>query len=727
MHFCGGEVIASAAITTSDYDISSSSSSSIVLVGVSLCGEVAVAVTVATTSDYYDISSSSSSSSSSRIRHDDSSGGTISLVPWNKNKSRIRRSKNNKNRDTLTPNSNPFIIEPLQFLRQDFDYSSGGDKDDSSSSSYGNKASTTGVTVFDLNQDGYQDIFYSAGRHSIDQSYVLMNLGPIYTNNNNNNNGGGEFLKYQFSNPLKLGPRNGYFQIDVMNGTKFEGIIEKNHTGVLLVGGNCVITKKEKKNGNTLCPYDGYNTPSILLDVNVSSSSSTEGGFKLDWEIIWTDLYPRKYIGGDSGDRNGAFVSTVTSSQDPPAIVLQGVDGIKIYEATKKTKTIKKIDHEATAEEIYYYEYGNSPTYHIPTTKIPIAKKKQRNDNNNTKDGVYYKNINRFTGLAHGYVGTEPGFVSGPRTGSRTFPDEGPAPPLVAVIKDSETGQYRHYEFGYYNENNDYNGNSSLALQPTGLALSDINGDGSIDLLQTSFLYENEILSDYPLPQNYYLFPNTTTAAGSSKSIDNRTIIKSNGNSNSNTKFSSQQRQQLWMYDGDGNDNNTGIKKSSSINNNITKTTFDSLLSGGRSIATGNIYNVSPYNDIVLGTSARTITNKSNSNSNCNSNNNTTGTASNGHNKNNSTIIIPATIKLYANRGVDVKSNIFLGFQFVQELVVGGSSNSSGLVTKNNNLDLDCSIRDITLVSSGGNSIERKTAAGTATATATKVKIKQLN
>jgi hypothetical protein len=377
----------------------------VVVVVVSLCGEVAVAVTVATTSGY-DISSSSSSSSSRIRQHDDSSGGTINLVHQNKNKSRIRRKKN-INRDNPNSNSTPFIIEPLQFLRQDFEYSGG------EYSSYGNKVSTTGVTVFDINQDGYQDIFYSAGRHSMDQSYVIMNLGPIYTNknnnntNNNNNNDGEEFLRYHFSNPLKLGPRNGYFQIDVMKtgNNSFRGIIEENHAGVLLVGGNCVVTKKEKKNGNTLCPYDGYNTPSILLDVNVSSTGSTKD-FKLDWKIIWTDIYPRKYIGGDSGDRNGAFVSTVTSSQDPPAIVLQGVDGIKIYEATRT---------DSETVETNYYEYGNTTTYHIPTTKI--AKKKYDRSRNNKEQ--YYKNINRFTGLAHGYVGTEPGFVSGSRTGVR--------------------------------------------------------------------------------------------------------------------------------------------------------------------------------------------------------------------------------------------------------------------------------------------------------------------
>ena len=102
------------------------------------------------------------------------------------------------------------------------------------------------MTVFDINQDGYQDIFYSAGRHSIDQSYVIINLGPIY-------NSECEFLKYQFSNPLKLGPRNGYFQIDVMKtgNNSFKGILEENHTGVLLVSFIGIRTRAEEEGRQT--------------------------------------------------------------------------------------------------------------------------------------------------------------------------------------------------------------------------------------------------------------------------------------------------------------------------------------------------------------------------------------------------------------------------------------------------------------------------------------------
>jgi hypothetical protein len=156
-----------------------------------------------------------------------------------------------------------------------------------------------------------------------------------------------------------------------------------------------------------------------------------------------------------------------------------------------------------------------------------------------------------------------------------------------------------------------------------------------------------------------------------------------NRNSNINNNFNQyndkqQQKTRRKLLTNDNSNNNNG-KKSSSTIKNIIKTTFDSLLSGGRSIATYNIYNLSPYNDIVLGTSARTITTKSNSNNN--------------------TIIIPATIRLYANKGVDVsKSNdTFLGFEFVQELVIGGSGSGVGLTENKNNLD--CSIRDITISS----------------------------
>jgi len=168
------------------------------------------------------------------------------------------------------------------------------------------------------------------------------------------------------------------------------------------------------------------------------------------------------------------------------------------------------------------------------------------------------------------------------------------------------------------------------------------------------------------------------------------TTVNSNSNSTINGNFSSQysvkrqqqqQKRKLLMNDRDINNNG---KNSSSIHN-ITKTTFDSLLTGGRSIATGNIYNSSPYNDIVLGTSARTISKSS-------SNSNTTG--------NNNAIIIPATIRLYANKGVDVKSNnTFLGFEFVQELVIGGSGSGSDVGLTENKNNLDCSIRDITISS----------------------------
>ena len=35
----------------------------------------------------------------------------------------------------------------------------------------------SGVAVIDLNNDGYNDLLFSAGRHSLDQSFAMINLG----------------------------------------------------------------------------------------------------------------------------------------------------------------------------------------------------------------------------------------------------------------------------------------------------------------------------------------------------------------------------------------------------------------------------------------------------------------------------------------------------------------------------------------------------------------------
>jgi hypothetical protein len=61
----------------------------------------------------------------------------------------------------------------------------------------------TGVATHDLNGDGYQDLLFSAGRHGVDQSFALINLG--FQKNDGT---------FRFSDPIRIGNPGGFYQID---------------------------------------------------------------------------------------------------------------------------------------------------------------------------------------------------------------------------------------------------------------------------------------------------------------------------------------------------------------------------------------------------------------------------------------------------------------------------------------------------------------------------------
>ena len=52
-----------------------------------------------------------------------------------------------------------------------------------------------GLAIFDINHDGAPDILFAAGRHWVDQSYALINLGQIF-------NSEGDFEGMRFSSAL---------------------------------------------------------------------------------------------------------------------------------------------------------------------------------------------------------------------------------------------------------------------------------------------------------------------------------------------------------------------------------------------------------------------------------------------------------------------------------------------------------------------------------------------
>lgn len=70
-----------------------------------------------------------------------------------------------------------------------------------------------GVAYADLNGDGVNDILFAAGRHWVDQSYALINLGPVYGDN-------GEFVGVKFSKALPIGSKysliEGHFSVSYL-------------------------------------------------------------------------------------------------------------------------------------------------------------------------------------------------------------------------------------------------------------------------------------------------------------------------------------------------------------------------------------------------------------------------------------------------------------------------------------------------------------------------------
>jgi hypothetical protein len=217
----------------------------------------------------------------------------------------------------------------------------------------------TGVAIYDVNGDGYDDVLFAAGRHSVDQSYALINLGK------NENS-----YTIRFSEAISLGRPGGFYQIDASSLSS----LEEGHVAVLLAGGTCSVEK--------MC-QPGSNQSAIVLDVSIQGCSVNKPDRKCRSTVIeiWRD-------GDPAGDRNGAFAPTLgnNGALGDPAIVLAGRDCIKIFEPNAD---------------------GTFPT---PPTFVVIPQNKVTSNNNKTN------NVDRAAGLAVGYVGDRPGLIAGLRT-----------------------------------------------------------------------------------------------------------------------------------------------------------------------------------------------------------------------------------------------------------------------------------------------------------------------
>lgn len=217
----------------------------------------------------------------------------------------------------------------------------------------------TGVAVYDLNGDGYDDVLFAAGRHSIDQPYALINLGK-YENGT-----------IRFSEAIPLGNPGGFYQIDVSPLSS----LEAGHVAVLLAGGTCTVAE--------LCQPGSFQ-PAIVLDVYIQGCSESNPNRQCQSSVteIWRDAKP-------AGDRNGAFAPTLGNGLDP-AIVLAGNSCVSIFEPNTD---------------------GTFPT---PPTFLVIPQDKVENQK--------VDNIDRAAGLAVGYIGDRPGLIVGLRTSKPPSP-----------------------------------------------------------------------------------------------------------------------------------------------------------------------------------------------------------------------------------------------------------------------------------------------------------------
>jgi hypothetical protein len=326
-----------------------------------------------------------------------------------------------------------------------------------------------GLATFDVNNDGAPDILFAAGRHWVDQSYALINLGPMH-------NSDGEFEGIRFSSALPVGPPGGYYQIDAAPSSRSSSSTydDSTHTMVLLVGGTC---HEDTPNKYGSCVI-GENTPARLLEVNVSGCSIQypDVECKLEWEQIWEDPHAR-------GDRNGGFAYFQDTLH--PSIALLGQGGVEIFHP-------------------YQQEMSRLVDMNDAEFRIPAPEKiDPRSD------------FARYAGFASSKTLLGGAIAAGRRSDydPPQVDSKGRVERLnILVYKDQQSSSSSTFKSYFLPSNisgEPYPGNTSISIQSTNFHFDDIDGDGVDDLLEATFLYSKQRVSGHPLPQRIHFLNET--------------------------------------------------------------------------------------------------------------------------------------------------------------------------------------------------------------------------
>ncbi|KAL7525851.1 hypothetical protein ACHAXR_003077 [Thalassiosira sp. AJA248-18] len=351
-----------------------------------------------------------------------------------------------------------------------------------------------GVSYIDLNGDGAIDLLFAAGRHWIDQSYALINLGVEYDDDDDNHADGGSsssFVGVRFSEALPVGVPGGYYQIDVVTSSSSSSSGGSNsdedddgsmmqHSTVLLVGGTCHV---ETPNSFGSC-QKGENTPARVVEVTMNkhgcSIHNPDVECHLEYKQVWEHPDPK-------GDRNGGFATF----NDRNMIALLGQGGIELFQSVIES-SIPTHSHSSMDDEQSFLHTSYSSVFH----HSPPSKTDPRSD------------YARYAGFAAGHSPSLGGVIAAGRRSDYDAPEKDANGHIIGINKviyeDTASQTFRSSTLPADVSGEPYPGDARYSIQTTNYAYADINGDGVQDLLEATFLYGSQRMLGYPLPQRIH-------------------------------------------------------------------------------------------------------------------------------------------------------------------------------------------------------------------------------